>query len=156
MLFADTQMGWPAAVAIIAPLIITAFVNTFAAIRADRNAKLAAVEAVAAKVEVQKVADTLQESRTETKGELASIKKTGEDNHTMGNSATGANLEMIAMLMRERAEASKSPAHIAQAESAERKFKEHQEKQAKVDASTNAAKLLAGVPMPGDKVSPEK
>ena len=151
MLLAEV-MNWPGAVAGSMPYIsaVLLAIIAFYAARAERNAKLAAVEAVAAKVEVQKVADTLETSNSETKGELASIKKTGEDNHTMGNSATGANLEMIAMLMRERAEASKSPAHIAQAESAERKFKEHQEKQAKVDASTNAAKLLAGVPMPGD------
>lgn len=179
-MLADVQIGWPAAAVILVPLVINALVNTWTGIRADKNARLAAVEAVAAKVEVKKVADTLEATTSETKVELASIKKTGEDNHTLSNSATGANLETIALLMRERAERKDATdSQRADADAADRRLADHVKKQAIVDAAAQEPKgpqkviveglappALAAVqnllnpnladPLPGDPRSPEK
>ena len=89
-----------------------------------------------AKAEVQEVKHTLEESTSKTEKKLDSIEKTGEESHVLVNSNMGASLETIALLSRKVADETKLTADIAIADSAERKFQEHLERQAIVDAKS--------------------
>ncbi len=134
------------AMAAIASPILLAYMAVQQA-RAAAGQKLAAskVDAVAEKLEIREVATTQV---------LAKIEETGEKTHTLSNSAMGLQLEALALVSRELANSSQTPAHIAAAEAAERRFAEHQKKQAIVDAQAGSAKPPADQPIQVEIVAP--
>lgn len=96
----------------------------------------------AAKVakQVAEVKTSLVESDKKTDGALSDIKRTGDAVHILVNNSMSLALEAIAKLTREKADASKTKVDKAAAEDADKKYKDHLAKQARVDA---------GPPLPG-------
>jgi len=89
------------------------------------------------KVVAEKVAEVKQvqeETAAAATEAMASIAKTGEANHVLLNSAHGAALDAVAVLARWKADKTQEPADMLAADHAEKMSRDHQGKQARVDA----------------------
>ncbi len=83
---------------------------------------------------VKDVKDTLKMVTTETATKLDKIEKTGEKTHTLVNSAMGAVLKRNAELARWKADRDPTEEHVREAVAAENTLRDHEGKQATVDA----------------------
>jgi hypothetical protein len=99
---------------------------------ARQDAQARAVAEVARKAE--DVKKTLAESTTATATKLDGIAKTSDAIHILTNNNMGEQLKLNMDLARWKADQGTDPDHIAAAEAAEKKYREHMEKQAVVDA----------------------
>jgi hypothetical protein len=89
---------------------------------------------------VEEVKTTLQTNTTATDVKLQSIAATGEKTHTLVNSNMGVQLKLNAVLSRRLADMTKAPLDISVADQAERLLREHEGKQASVDAQQDTKK----------------
>ncbi len=107
---------------------------------AKRNAKNAAVEVEGVKVEATKTADKVQEVKEVLKEDNAlivskvdSLAKVADAIHTLTNSNMGEVLRLNAELSRWKANQTNLKPDLDAAESSERLYREHQDKQGVVD-----------------------
>ncbi len=120
MLFAVSDVVWQALIAA-AMTIIMAYMS-------QRTKDAVAKTADAAAGKAEEVKTTLAAATAQQDGKLDRI-------HTLVNSNMGVQLRMTAELARWKAVQTRDPKHIAEAENAERLYREHVEKQAAVDAA---------------------
>ncbi len=132
-------------VALVADVIVTvagvAFVSPGLAIQVIGFGTMVAVglfnslQGVKAKAEVQQVAATLEQTKMVASAERAETLKGVQAIHTLVNSNMGAQLKVSAVALRRVAEYSSHPDDVAAADMAERQLRDHEAKQATVDAS---------------------
>jgi hypothetical protein len=94
----------------------------------------AAEKVAEAAVKVDEVKTSLAESNANTEVQLSKIEATGEKTHTLVNSNMGVQLKLNAVSTRRLAELTKNAVDAAAADLAEKTLKEHEGKQAIVDA----------------------
>lgn len=127
--------GWAiiiAAVCVGVGGVITSVVNL---VLGFLERKAAARRAIETAKKVEEVKTTLEESTVVQAERIEELKKVADETHTLVNNNMGVQLKLNMELSRWKADQGNDPAHIRDAEQAEKLYNEHMEKQAVVDST---------------------